>query len=522
MLFIPYGAELGLGRRSYVTYIIIVLCLLIYIMQDSNKTKINLATSNYCTSIHKAELNPNSLDILRENLSECHSYLRTLHNDVNGDLKKLVHDHIDRIYAHLDLSERKKILSLVEHHYEEFSLNSPASLDARLMYYPNSWNPFTSITSTLAHGDWWHIIGNLLFFMAFAPAIEVLIGSRLNYIGFLLAISLVTSFSYSLATLLGQSPVPTLGLSGVVMGMIGMSAFLMPKVRIRVFVWFFVYVKNFYLRAWILALWYIGWDTWDMLTGEGANGINLVAHVSGGFTGYLLGYFFLKERREDIHDELHDEIKYAQSMRVDGGNFSTHVGVSSRVLNQEKERQAIKSHDEFLSRLHKYIREKESGNAIVHLLDNYDVVPSTAELYETLFFNMSEWGKSRALLCVGRAAIHLLLINKLTPRALVIVEQCQQIDENFCLAEPGEVLSLARSAKEQEKYDVAYLLIRRAGTRYNFLVDVVCCKLLEAELLWHYLNQPDEARQQMQILLNMSSNVEKEVIHSLANIMEVS
>ena len=519
MLIVPHGAELGLGRRSYVTYAIVILCILIHIMQDNNRDKISLATEKYCESIYQPDENLNKLDILSLERYECEAILRVRHGDRDGEMKELINEWITKDYSGFNESEQIEIMALVDRHYEAFSLNTPASLDVKLMYYPDTWNPFTSITSTLSHGDWWHIIGNLLFFMAFAPAIEILIGNRLKYIGFLLAISFVTSISYSLVTIMG-SPIPTLGLSGVVMGMIGMSGFLMPHVRIRVFVWFITFMKNIYIRAWILALWYIGWDIWDMFTDDGGSGVNFVAHVSGGISGYLLGYFFLKERRDEIHEELHDEIEYSKSQRVDGGNFSTHVGVSSRIVNQETERAAIKEQAEILAKLHKYIRERKNSTAIVFMLEHYEVVPSNAELYEELFQNMHEWGESRALMCAGRATIHLLLSSNMTPRALVITERCHKIDENFCLADPQSVLGLAKAARDQQRYQAAYLLVKQVGMRYELGIDVVACKLLETELLWHHLNHEDEARHQMKILLNMNSPHEKDAILRLASFMK--
>jgi hypothetical protein len=44
-------------------------------------------------------------------------------------------------------------------------------------------------------------------------------------------------------------------------------------------------------------------------------GINLVAHVSGGVAGYLYGFSFLKNHREETQDELNDEIEYMKSTR---------------------------------------------------------------------------------------------------------------------------------------------------------------------------------------------------------------
>ncbi|MCP3689701.1 MAG: rhomboid family intramembrane serine protease, partial [Gammaproteobacteria bacterium] len=141
-----------------------------------------------------------------------------------------------------------------------------AQVTQMLWYVPQSWNPLTMVTSSLAHANWLHLLGNLAFFLAFAPALEALIGNRLRHLWIMLFISLVVGISYSASFLISNSePLPTLGLSGVVTGMIGLSAYLMPHARIRVFCWVIIFWKIIYIPAWILAAIYIGLDGWVMI-----------------------------------------------------------------------------------------------------------------------------------------------------------------------------------------------------------------------------------------------------------------
>ena len=66
----------------------------------------------------------------------------------------------------------------------------------------------------------------------------------------MLLISFVVGISYSVSTLISSTaPLPSLGFSGVVMGMIGLSAYLMPGARIRVFFRYIVMWKALYVRA---------------------------------------------------------------------------------------------------------------------------------------------------------------------------------------------------------------------------------------------------------------------------------
>jgi membrane associated rhomboid family serine protease len=52
-----------------------------------------------------------------------------------------------------------------------YSLQLGTSITESLMYYPDSWNPVSMISASLALGGFWHLFGNLVFFMAFAPAL---------------------------------------------------------------------------------------------------------------------------------------------------------------------------------------------------------------------------------------------------------------------------------------------------------------------------------------------------------------
>ena len=197
-----------------------------------------------------------------------------------------------------------------------------------LMYFPESWNPLKMLSSSVAHADWGHLIGNLLFFYAFSPMLEVAVNNKKQYCLILLALTVITSVSYSLFSLLTRENIPSLGLSGVVMGVIGLAAYIMPRAKISTFIWFVTDIKNHYIAAWVLALWYIGWDVLDLFSSGQHTGINLISHVSGGVTGSLIGSFFLNNQKIAIKDDLDEAIEYARSSKEDFGIASTYKGQS--------------------------------------------------------------------------------------------------------------------------------------------------------------------------------------------------
>jgi membrane associated rhomboid family serine protease len=177
-----------------------------------------------------------------------------------------------------------------------YHIKVPENPDDGLAYETDSWNPVTMLTSTFAHGSWSHIIFNLIFFIAFAAAVEVLIGS-FAYVSAFVVIGLAAGIFSSFSAMASGAHFSTVGLSGVVTGMIGMFAFLLPHGRIRCYYWFVIFIGSIAVPAWALALWYIGGDIYKLFAYDDHGIVNVMAHVSGGIAGYLFGLIFLRGLR---------------------------------------------------------------------------------------------------------------------------------------------------------------------------------------------------------------------------------
>jgi membrane associated rhomboid family serine protease len=130
----------------------------------------------------------------------------------------------------------------------------------------------------------------------FAATVEIIVGIVL-YLGVFVILAIGTHVVYSLAMIMQVDPLPTLGLSGVIMGMVALFTFFIPTAHIRCFLWLFVFFRRLSIPAWILAAWYIGWDVYSQVSGAGNAGINLVAHLSGAAIGLTLGLLLFREKR---------------------------------------------------------------------------------------------------------------------------------------------------------------------------------------------------------------------------------
>ena len=301
-LFIPHSTRLSRTSLPLISYAIVVVCIIVFYFQYQNQVSLQQDISSFCKEIKKSNNESAAMDKMVTDDYLCQLMIQRIEQRPNLSTEEIIHEYF--WFEDHSSAQIAEMAGFVENHYSDYAKKYTAFLNKDLVYFPESPDPVRMLTSTVSHGNIWHIVGNLIFFLAFAPALEIVLARAWLFISVCLIIVFTTSMAYSASVLLGQNPLPALGLSGVVMGMIGLFAALMPHEKIRVFVWILFFFKNVYIPAWILAVWYIGWDSLDLILGTGDPAINLIAHVVGGVTGYALGYFWLRNRIENPASHL--------------------------------------------------------------------------------------------------------------------------------------------------------------------------------------------------------------------------
>ncbi len=163
---------------------------------------------------------------------------------------------------------------------------------------PDQLRLFTFITSMFLHGGWLHLIGNMWFLWVFGSHIEDAMGSAKFLLFYL--ISGVASAAVQFATNMG-SPVPTIGASGAIAGVMGAFLILYPRVRVVTLIFIVVFVTTIDIPAAFMLLY---WFAIQLLSGvtsvsnvSQAQGIAWFAHVGGFVAGLLLVRVFLSNRR---------------------------------------------------------------------------------------------------------------------------------------------------------------------------------------------------------------------------------
>jgi membrane associated rhomboid family serine protease len=315
-MFVPVKADFNLPRFPWLTALVCVVCLGIFLKQVEDWKEFERAVLAFCNAERSdiaemifKEISDNSPDACIQVM-----YGIAMSDDSQATIDEMISEM--RPLKSFSVEDSKYYVSdMLNEELRNYHIRVPDHPDQGLAYYTETWNPLTMIASAFAHGSWSHIIFNLFFFVAFAATIEVLIGP-IAYVGLFLVISLFTGVFSSVSALASGMHFSTLGLSGVVMGMMGLFAYLLPKGKIRCYYWFIIFFGSVAIPAWALALWYIGGDIYTLFASDDHGVVNVMAHVTGGIAGYLFGIIFLQKIRRETRMMQQDADRQALNARI--------------------------------------------------------------------------------------------------------------------------------------------------------------------------------------------------------------
>ncbi len=300
-MFLPVKADFPLPKFPAMTVLICLVCIGVFLKQQSDWSEFEYAMERYCDGARSRidQIVIQRVDELKGSVV-CGQTMYEIHNadEPQEEIDQLV--SALRPLTGLSIEDsREYIREILNDELRLYRNYVPEDPDSKVAYYTASWNPIHMITASFAHADVGHIVFNLVFFFAFAATIEAIAGP-LAFVIFVLVNSMIIGVTDSVASTLIGDHHWTLGLSGVVMGMMGLFAYLLPNGKIRCYYWIIVIFGSIAVPGWMLALWYIGGDVYQLFTHDEHGGINVLAHVSGGIAGYFYGFFFLKKAREYV------------------------------------------------------------------------------------------------------------------------------------------------------------------------------------------------------------------------------
>lgn len=143
----------------------------------------------------------------------------------------------------------------------------------------------TILTSMFLHGGWMHLLGNMWFLRLFGDNLEDEMGHG-RFLLFYLAGGLAAAALQVAAD--PASPLPMVGASGAIAGVMGGYLLLFPKARVDVLFIFVIFFRVFAIPAWIvLGVWFALQLFSGVAVPADGGGVAYWAHA-GGFIGGLV------------------------------------------------------------------------------------------------------------------------------------------------------------------------------------------------------------------------------------------
>lgn len=151
----------------------------------------------------------------------------------------------------------------------------------------------TVLSSMFMHGGWLHLIGNMWFLWIFGNNVEDSTG-RFRFLIFYLLCGAIAGAAQSVAT--PDSPVPMVGASGAISGVMGGYIVLYPRVRVHMLVFLGFFITTITVPAFLmLGYWLLLQVVSGALANKEVAGVAFLAHV-GGFVGGMLLIFVFRSR----------------------------------------------------------------------------------------------------------------------------------------------------------------------------------------------------------------------------------
>lgn len=170
-------------------------------------------------------------------------------------------------------------------------------IPARLLADPGAAQLATIFTSMFLHGGWWHLISNLWVLSIFGDNVEDRLG-HFRYLLFYLVCGIAAAAAHVLID--PTSPLPTIGASGAISGIMAAYVVLFPRARVLTFVPLFILPWLMEVPALIfIGLWFVSQlfnGLFSLASVATYGGVAWWAHVGG----FLAGLLFVRlcEKRD--------------------------------------------------------------------------------------------------------------------------------------------------------------------------------------------------------------------------------
>ena len=213
-----------------------------------------------------------------------------------------------------------------------------ANFTERYAHRTGTFNPLTMMTATFLHGDFEHLLGNMLMLIIVGLLVEGAL-ARSWYLFLYLAAGMAASLASELWRY--GTPITGLGASGAIAGLMGALPVLWGMRRVRVFYWLGFYFNYLHVPALVLLPIWLGKEIFSLLTSHEHIGFD--AHAGGMIAGALACWGLRTFGK--VHEEFFEETQAVPShsspfVRADNATNRTMPGSGG-----ENERTAQKLRD---------------------------------------------------------------------------------------------------------------------------------------------------------------------------------
>lgn len=159
-------------------------------------------------------------------------------------------------------------------------------------------HPFTTVfTSMFMHGGLLHLVTNMLYLWIFGNNIEDMVG-HVKFIFFYLVCGIIAAYAHAITS--PSSPIPMIGASGAVSGVLGAYILLFPHARVHTLIFFGFFFDVIRLPAiFVIGFWiFIQFINGILSKGfAGHSGVAWFAHIGGFIAGLILINLFIKRNK---------------------------------------------------------------------------------------------------------------------------------------------------------------------------------------------------------------------------------
>ena len=156
--------------------------------------------------------------------------------------------------------------------------------------------PYISLLSSIfLHGGLMHLGGNMLFLWIFGDNIEAKFG-KVKYLGIYLLWGVLAGLIHIMGDT--SSPIPAVGASGAISGVLGAYLVIFPRARIQTFLMLGFFWRMMHIQAkWFLPFWLVFQNLLPFFIGGfgvAGGGVAYLAHIGGFIVGLATGYLYKK------------------------------------------------------------------------------------------------------------------------------------------------------------------------------------------------------------------------------------